>query len=111
MCFKLQADSLLLNYFQKNTDAKTVTLRCLQDKAQEIVKACHYSIVADINCGVVADAARRYSDFVRFNKEKYEIEKLITSSADETKLKTTARLAKEFMPSNVRAAMESVLGN
>lgn len=109
MCFKLQADSLLLNYFQENAQAEKVTLRCLQDKAQRIVKACNYSIVANISCGVVADVARRYPDFVSFDEKQFEIVRNVRS-ADVSRFKATAHLAKQFMPSNVRAAMESVLG-
>ncbi len=109
MCFKLQADSLLLNYFRENTNAEKVTLRCLQDKAQKIVKACNYSIVANISCGVVADVARRYSDFVSFDEKHFEIVKSV-SGENADKFAATAHLSKQFMPSNVRAAMESVLG-
>lgn len=106
MCFKLSADSLLLNYFYEKKNSDCVSLRVLQDTAHRIIERCKFSIIIDVSYGVVAETVRRYSNFITANNYDYQLSPTARNSDD---FHFLVQFSRESMPHNVRSAMEKVL--
>lgn len=109
MCYKLRADSLILNFFGSNLKMKQVTLRELQEIALRVVKACNHSIIADISHSEVAGFLRRCHGMIEADGYTFRrVEKWDPRGAN-GKLECYAQLSKVGMPKNVRNALQNII--
>ena len=108
MCFKLHADSLLINCFYECRNRESITLRDLQEIAQMIVHECNYSIITDISYGVVVEAVNNYSDFISADRYTFHIK---PQAREDKRFSYLTEISRKYMPNKVKDVMLVALKN
>lgn len=67
MCYKLSAELILLNYFAKRRNKKSISFQELNEISEKILKKCNYSIITDITLDQIERAIQKRHDVLQLN--------------------------------------------